>query len=259
MNKIFNEIATLVVFNTRDIRKHFSTDSNMFAWLRRMQVDNRIKKIKRDVYSIVDPTIGSEYADKYMIASAITKSSYVAYHSALEYHGIANQVYNCIYVAGEQRFASFDFKGVGYIYTKSPGISAGVMHIDKGCDLKVTDLERTLIDCINNLSLAGGIEEIIKALDSVSFIYENKLIEYLDCYNTSILYRKVGYLLSHYQRKLDLSNNFFNHCKKRVDENIYYFLKNENIEKKLNKTWNLVVPDFEELISLYTGIPFMEW
>lgn len=250
---MFNKIAPLVVFNSRDIRKHFSSDSNMFAFMKRMVGDNRIVKIKRDLYSVVDPTVGTPFADKFMIASAINQSSYVAYHSALEYHGIANQVYNCIYVAGEQRFSNFVFEGIEYKYTRSP-LNDGILHIDKGSNLKVTDLERTLIDCINNLKLAGGIEEVIKALDSVSFIKEDIFLKYLESYNINLLFRKVGYLFSSYQSKLDLSNNFFNQCKAKVDENSYYFLKEENIDGKLNSTWNLIVPDFDELKSLFAGV-----
>ena len=112
---MFNEIAKAVVFSVSDIKKHFQTDVAMFAWLKRRILDKRIIKIKRDLYSVVDPTIGTTVADKYMIGSAVTKSSYIAYHSALEFHGIANQAFTIfLYVVGEERFSPFEFDGIEY-------------------------------------------------------------------------------------------------------------------------------------------------
>jgi|LSQX01.3.fsa_nt_gb predicted transcriptional regulator of viral defense system len=249
-SRMFNKIAKSVVFSVSEIRKHFQTGAAMFSWLKRRIIDNNIVKIKRDLYSIVNPIIGAPFADKFMIGSAITKSSYIAYHSAFEFHGLAKQPGKTMYVAGEERFSPFDFDGIKYTYTRSP-FSEGVVSIDKGSDLKVTDLERTLIDCLNNLKLSGGAEEMMNGLETVSSINEDLLLKYLEKYKTNLLYRKAGFVFSHYRDRLELSENFFSRCKESVDNNVYYFQKNEPAPAKLDKDWNLIVPEIEEMMKKY--------
>lgn len=52
------------------------------------------------------------------------------------------------------------------------------MQIDNNVDgSRVTTLERTIIDCIDNLYLSFGIEEIFKALNYIYYLDEDKLLE----------------------------------------------------------------------------------
>ncbi|MDR0697225.1 MAG: hypothetical protein LBF68_06840 [Christensenellaceae bacterium] len=249
---VFNIIAKKIVFRIEDIRQYFNSDSRMYDWLISSQVDKRIIKIRAGLYSIIDPTTGSAYADKYMVASGISKDSYVSYHSALEFHGIANQVYNCITVANTTRFSSFEFDGIEYNYVNSP-VNCGINHIYKGLDLKVTNLERTIIDCIHQINLAGGMEELFYALDAITILKEDKILEYLDCYSINYLYRNVGYILSHYARELYLSNDFLKHCKCKINNVKYYFLRNENLPLSYNAEWQLIAPKFSEIRKRLDG------
>ena len=52
------------------------------------------------------------------------------------------------------------------------------MQIDNNVDgSRVTTLERTIIDCIDNLYLSFGIEVIFKALNYIYYLDEDKLLE----------------------------------------------------------------------------------
>ena len=128
------------------------------------------------------------------------------------------------------------------------------MRIYKGSELKVTDLERTLIDCLNNLKMSGGIEELLNALDSVSYVDEKRMVNYLEKYNTNVLFRKAGYVFSEYKKELSLSDAFFSFCKEKVDKNRYYFLREEKANSKLDKNWNLIVPNLVDLRKNFIGI-----
>lgn len=41
-------------------------------------------------------------------------------------------------------------------------------------------LKKTIIDCIDNIDLAGGIEEVLNALEQIKYVDKNKLIEILN-------------------------------------------------------------------------------
>jgi predicted transcriptional regulator of viral defense system len=95
---------------------------------------------------------------QYAIASRAAPDAYVAYHSAFEYHGLANQVYYDVFVATQSRFREFEHDGITYRRVQSPyedGIEA------KADGVRVTDLERTVVDGIGNFEKSGGLEELL--------------------------------------------------------------------------------------------------
>lgn len=65
--------------------------------------------------------------------------------------------------------------------------------------VRITSLERTIIDCIDNIDLAGGIDEILNALEQIKILDENKLLSVLKSYNQVLLYQKVGYILEQFK------------------------------------------------------------
>jgi len=203
-----------------------------------MVVTNKIKKIKKDLYALINPLTNNIYAYKYEIASSISNTSYISYHSALEYYGLANQVYSYVIVSSITRFRNFEFDGIDYNF-KSTNNSYMVNEISH---IKVTSLEKTIIDCIDRIDLAGGIDELLEALDLVEYVDEKELLKALDFYNKKILYRKAGYILSFYKDDLNLSNTFFEMCYKHVNNNKFYFLDEEYYELEFDKKWNLFVP-----------------
>ena len=54
-------------------------------------------------------------ANRFQIASAITPSSYVSYHTAFEYYGIADQVFYEVFVGSETRATILNLMGTPII------------------------------------------------------------------------------------------------------------------------------------------------
>jgi predicted transcriptional regulator of viral defense system len=56
--------------------------------------------------------------------------------------------------------------------------------------VRVTDEERTVIDCIDRIDRAGGLEELLHAIAAMTYLNENKLLNYLEIYDKQFLYQK---------------------------------------------------------------------
>jgi predicted transcriptional regulator of viral defense system len=110
-----------------------------------------------------------------------------------------------IYVSSEKRFDDFEFNGITYKYVSSK-ISSGVIEPKNTQGIRVTTLERTVVDSIKDFEKIGGLEELLNCIESISHLNENKLIKYLDAYNLQFLYQKAGFLLEHYKDQLQLSD-----------------------------------------------------
>jgi predicted transcriptional regulator of viral defense system len=144
-------------------------------------------------------------------------------------------------VSGDKRFAPFEYDDVLYRYV-APRIDAGVELKPDG--VRVTDIERTLLDSINDFEKIAGLEELLRCLELVPFINEEKLLEYLEQYGKQILYQKTGYLLSHYKNELRLSDNFFETCESKVSKSVRYLYNGIEHEKNIfDNRWQLFVPN----------------
>jgi len=157
-----------------------------------------IKSIERNLYVAINIADNIPVISRFIIASHITSSSYVSHHSAFSYYGYANQVFYDVYLSSSSKFNSFEFDGFTYRYVMSR-IDEGVNKIVD--DTVVTDLERTVIDSINDFEKIGGLEELLRCLSMISYADETKLLRYLECYGKQFLYQKTGSLRAFAQKK----------------------------------------------------------
>lgn len=213
-----------------------------------------IERVRRDLYVAISLETKQPIKNRYAIASKISEGSYITHHSAFEYYGCANQVYYEVYVSGNKYFSEFDYDGVTFKYMK-PHINDGVVTNNGVC---VTDIERTILDSINDFEKVGGLEELLKCIEQIPSVKEDKLISYLKSYNSKGLYQKTGYILEHFRIILNLSNSFFQECSNNIPDSKRYLYKSEcKKDFVLNQKWNLYVPN--DLLSLINkGVNFDE-
>ena len=233
------------IFRTKDILHDFTSERSMQARLKTLTESGRIVKIKNGVYATVNVITEDVFANRFEIASALFEGACVAYHSALEFHGLGNQMYSEVQVFTEKRNMPFEFNGLEYKFFL-PQIKSGVMNLEQNAKIAVTDLERTLVDCINRIDLAGGLEELVTAINGITYLNEENLILYLKEYNKKYLYKKAGFFLSLLKSEL-LSQNFFNVCRQNISVKIEDISENKNMPRKTDKSWRLIYP--EKLIN----------
>ena len=198
-----------------------------------------IKKIHNGLYVTVD-SMKNINATKYEIACKISDSSFLCYHSALEYYGLANQVFNELVVGSKTRFNQFEFEGITY-FCKHTNNQFEINNLINE-KIKVTSIERTLIDCIDDIDLAGGIEEVLNALENIKGLSENKLMSVLVNYNKVILYQKVGYIFEQYNDHLNLSASFFDYLQEHLTNQVKYFLNDDYDNVEYNAKWKVIAP-----------------
>ncbi len=202
--------------------------------------DNRLRKIKNGLYASVNPITQDVFANKFEIATALHKDCWVSYHSALEFHGVGNQLYSEVQISCKQQHKAFEFGGLEYIFYTNQSID-GVMTLEQNATIRVTDLEKTVVDCLDRIDLAGGLEEIVTTFSGITYLDEKKLVRYLQNANKKVLFKKAGYLLSLCCNHL-LSNEFFAFCKDNMGTRVDDITENKRLSQKMNSEWNLIVP-----------------
>lgn len=239
--KYYEKLIDMGCFSRNDVCALLGNEAAAHSLLYDYVQKGLIERVRRDLYVTISLETKQPVKNRYAIASKISKGSYITHHSAFEYYGCANQVYYEVYVSGESPFPPFEYDGVTYKYM-NPHINIGVVENSGG--VRVTDMERTVLDSINDFEKVGGLEELLKCLEQIPTINENKLIDYLKCFNSKGLYQKTGYILEHFNRLLNLSNSFFAECLINIPNSKRYLCKYEPKSTfTLNKKWNLYTPD----------------
>lgn len=238
---VLTELAKHPVFTIDDVKKLVGNEKTAYSQLNCLMKKNLVKKIRKKIYSVVNPTTGQLVATRYQIACAITGTAYISHHSAFEYYGIVNQVFNEIYVSSKTRFNHFEYDGVTYKYVASR-IEEGVVEAKNTSGVRITDLERTVIDSVNDFNKIGGLEELLNCLERIQYLDDKKLKYYLDIYGTQGLYQRVGYLLNNYQKGMQLSRDFIDYCKSKIGKSSRYLINEIKEDNSYNSEWKLMVP-----------------
>ena len=238
--KNYERILDLKVFNLQDIYQLTGNINTAKSLIRNLLLFNYIKRVKHNLYVVCNIEFKSVIADQYMIASKIKDDAYISYHSAFDYYGVKNQMFYVVYTSSKKRFENFEFDGYDYIFVNSR-YDFGIVQKGK---VRVTDRERTVIDCIDKTELAGGDEELFLCLELMGKLDGDKILKYLKHYNSQKLYAKVGFMLELLNDGFGIDEQVIEECRKNINERTYYF----DNEAKINKNkyvgkWNLIVPE----------------
>lgn len=240
--KYYEDFLKLEVFNLEDAKKVVGSIGNTKVILNSYLKKGLIKRVRRNLYCAVSLENREATADRYLVASKINNDAYLAYHSAFEIHGLSHQVSFIVYVASGQKISDFEFEGVLYKYV-GKGLKEGITHYHLNNKIKFTDLERTVVDCLDRLDYCGGVHELDEILKICRVLDETKLAKYLEIYDKRILYKKAGYFMERYQQSLGITNDLLSHIEKKTGNTRSYLdEKAKNGNGILIKRWGLIVP-----------------
>ena len=118
MNLYF-ELLKKPIFNVEDVNVFYNNMDSARSAIKRLMKEGMVAKIRNNMYTCVSGETGAPVANRFQIASRITPTSYVSHHTAMEYYGIADQVYYDVYVSSETSFRDFSFDGYTYRFVAS--------------------------------------------------------------------------------------------------------------------------------------------
>lgn len=235
--KHYEKLIELGCFSRDDLIALTGSDAAANSLIHNYLQKGFIERVRRDLYTVISIETKQPIPTRYQIASRLFDDACVSHHSAFEYYGYANQVFYEVYVTTQNRFQSFEYDGVTYHriaprYEASAELSGGV---------RVTGLERTVIDSINDFEKIGGLEETLRCLMLIPALKPDKLLFILAVYNSGFLYQKSGYLLECLRDSLDLPESFFAECRKHISGSKKYLTK-EHSNFVWHEKWRLYAP-----------------
>jgi predicted transcriptional regulator of viral defense system len=159
--------------------------------------------LKRGMYALVPLDVGVRGADSFVIhnlviGSLLVEPYYIGFWSALNYHGLTDQIPRTTFVVTTKAKKSLDILGSRYYFVKLTdrkffGFSE---HEIDSIKVNISTPEKTIVDCLDHPEHSGGIDEIAR---SIFFSYRDldmsSVKEHaLKMGNLAIL-KRLGYIL----------------------------------------------------------------
>jgi predicted transcriptional regulator of viral defense system len=213
----------------------------------------RILPVRRGLYAVV-PFGSSPDAspiDLYLLTSKMARDAVLGYHTALEFHGKAYSVYNRIHYLSTQRslplkFRSYEIRRISVpqrLIAKGREMFGVSRHKRSGGELRVSNLERTLVDVLDRPELSGSWEEIWRSLSSIEFFDIEQIIEYVLLLGNATTAAKVGFFLEQHQEDLMVEDNYLKPLRALRPQQPHYLIRSRRKHGRWMKKWNLMVPD----------------
>jgi len=168
-----------------------------------------IVSIKKGIYAMGPALLGNTHLHEFEIAMALVEPAAISYWSALQYHGLTDQVPRIIHIlttANAPRIRNktksttscYEVEGITYQFTKvRPDRFFGIQKVWIGeARVSITDPERTLIDGIQKPQNCGDLSEVINAFKMLGTKLDlKKIIDYALKLDTATV-KRLGWILS---------------------------------------------------------------
>jgi len=160
-----------------------------------------LERIAHGKYLIVPLSAGEDSvytAHEFVIASALVEPMYIGYWSAMNHHGLTEQVPQTVYIVTPERARKREIHGVTYqpvsvTEQKFFGYQPTAVGSNQ---INISSIEKTLVDCADHPEFCGGIGELTKALQNAvdSRCSWERVVEYLRRVGNGAATKRIVYL-----------------------------------------------------------------
>ncbi|MCX5859550.1 MAG: type IV toxin-antitoxin system AbiEi family antitoxin domain-containing protein [Proteobacteria bacterium] len=245
------------VFTGEELAKHLSSRGEVGkraqeALLAYHRKTGRVVQVRRGLYAVIPAGANTDSypVDPFLVAAKLTMDAVLSHHTALEYHGRAYSVqehftYSAFRPLRPLTFRSHVFRGAKFpqALRRAGKESFGVSTSERaGMDLRVTSLERTLVDVLDRPDLSGSWEEIWRSLESVEFFDLDQVVEYALLLGNATTGAKVGFFLGQHRDPLMIEDRHLKALHDLRPRQPHYLDRAKRKSGRLVSEWNLIVP-----------------
>jgi predicted transcriptional regulator of viral defense system len=226
-----------------------ATSNNLLA---KHLAAGRLVRIRRGLYAAVPPGVDPLQAavDPYLAACRLADGAAVAYHAALQFFGKSYSIWRRFHYLTPARSRPCSFRDLEFIPVQVPSALRGrpdwgggiVETHHAGGRVRVTTLERALVDVLDSPQRVGGWEEIWRSLEMVEFFDLEAVIEYARKIGSSLTIGRLGFFLEGHRESLMVEEDHLRVLREHAPAQPRYW-DGARRPGRLIRPWNLIVPD----------------
>ncbi|MDF1655631.1 MAG: hypothetical protein P1U34_11020 [Coxiellaceae bacterium] len=231
-------------------RDQGATSKNCYMTLYNNCKKGRLTHVRKGLYVVnSESAYQSNFVNPSLIASKATDDAVLAYHTALEAHGIAYTDFNEHTFLTAKRTNVFSFQNQQYRAIYNPSVSQkklGIEQVTKsGIQINRTTIERTIVDVLDRPHISGGWEEVFRSLEQIVVFNMQFAVDYALSLKQASIVSKLGYFFDRRQEYLPIDPSAVARLLLHIPKRPYYIDRKSTVGKGTYiKKWQLIVPDY---------------
>jgi predicted transcriptional regulator of viral defense system len=212
----------------------------------------RLLNLRRGLYATVPPgaQAGSFDIDPFVLACRLAPDAAVCYQSALWFWGKVSEAPQRVFYFAPRRARPFSFRSLEYVPVLMPppartltDLASGIStEHRRGLPVRVTSLERTLVDVLDRPRYGGTWPEIWLSLESIDTVDLDFIVLYAIRLGSRLTVARVGFYLEQHRDALRVDERYLDALRRHGPRQpIYLDCRRE--PGRLVAGWNLVVPE----------------
>jgi hypothetical protein len=165
-------------------------------------------------------------------------------------HGIAYSEFNEVQLISAGRTELVDLPFGACRFVTPPKALAAASRADyltvtmdrQGVAVRVTAVERTVVDVLHRPELAGGAEEVLKSLDLVRYLDPAKVADYVELLDNRSLASVSGWWLEQRRGALGVADDVLARLRTRLPRSKHYALGARPGHAVLVEPWRVLLP-----------------
>ena len=178
------------IFQLEDIEKRINHSfKDIQEVIKKLIQNGLLKRIEKGKYC------RHNFNDEWVIGNYLVNDGVVAYWSALNRHGLTEQFPNTVFVQTTKRKDEKTVFGVNYkfIHVAKRKLTGFKMFGFGNNQYRMTDIEKTIVDCFDLPEYSGGYAELIRAFNTAT-LNAGQMVEYCKAVDNIAVTKRIAFL-----------------------------------------------------------------
>ena len=239
------------VVTPADVKRYLRCDDTVARKLmHRLERKRWLERVQRGLYLFIPAERGEAAVpplNPFLVACHLIEPYYLSYATAAAHYGLTTQLRHVIFICTTKRKRGFEWRNSTFKFvTLSERKFFGYTTLKvNGAEVRIAELEKTVVDCLDKPAYAGGIGEVVAILRSALRRSDHqKLVDYAIRMDSSTLIQRLGFLSELLQQKLGcgLSSQLTATLRKHVGRSSIYIAPPSRFGCRgaFNRTWRVV-------------------
>jgi predicted transcriptional regulator of viral defense system len=212
----------------------------------------RLMNLRRGLYATVPPGAQPDALDidPFVLACRLAPDAAIGYRTALQFWGKAASPSRQVFYFAPRRARRFAFRGLEYVPVLMPqpvraltDLASGIVaERRQGLAVRVTSLERSLVDVLDAPRYGGSWAEIWQSLESVGTVDLDFIVLYTIRLGSALTAARVGFYLEQHREALGVEERYLDALRRHTPRQPIY-LDGRREPGRVVVGWNLVVPE----------------